>query len=397
MLDFQNDRDATLKLIDWFQIDRVRQARVLVVGAGAIGNEVLKNLALLGVGHVYVFDMDTIEMSNLSRSVLYRPEDRGQSKAMTAARAVTSLNPVVNAFWHHGDIRTGLGEGFIRTMDAVIGCLDNRDARFWLNRLCRRAGRPWIDAAIDTLDGFVRVYPASKGPCYECKFTERTYAELSIRQPCNAVADAFADEGRVATTPTIASIVAGVQVQEALKLLNPGRWKGRNLVGRQFRFEGSDANATVIALTERPDCPAHVEIDETEIVDLDEMTADHSAGQLLDVARRVLGDDTTLSLFDEVALTRTCAGCRNELSLFRALNRVSKQELVCASCGRETAWQSDIDLTHVVTRSSPRSLLDARLIDLGVPRFGFVAALGPGGAGRVLTLAGDRLRVAQPA
>ena len=80
-LDFQNDRDATLKLIDWFNISRIQSAKVLVVGAGAIGNEVLKNLALLGIGNIFIFDRDTIEMSNLSRSILYRASDSGRPKA----------------------------------------------------------------------------------------------------------------------------------------------------------------------------------------------------------------------------------------------------------------------------------------------------------------------------
>src|SRR5678815_19513 len=95
LIDFRNDRDATLKLIDWFDIERVRSAKVLVIGAGAIGNEVLKNLALLGIGHIFIFDRDTIEMSNLSRSVLYRAADSGKDKAETAAKAVCALNPNV--------------------------------------------------------------------------------------------------------------------------------------------------------------------------------------------------------------------------------------------------------------------------------------------------------------
>ena len=78
LLDFRTDRDASLKLIDWFDIERVRSARILVIGAGAIGNEVLKNLALLGIGHVFIYDKDTIDMSNLSRSVLFRASDAGR-------------------------------------------------------------------------------------------------------------------------------------------------------------------------------------------------------------------------------------------------------------------------------------------------------------------------------
>src|ERR1700754_5222888 len=136
MPDFQNDRDATLKLIDWFKIERIRAAKILVIGAGAIGNEVLKNLALLSVGHIVVFDRDTIEMSNLSRSVLYRASDNGHSKAETAARALRELNPSVKTRALVGDIQFDLGLGLLRHVNVVIGCLDNRVARYFTNRMC---------------------------------------------------------------------------------------------------------------------------------------------------------------------------------------------------------------------------------------------------------------------
>src|SRR6476619_2229309 len=104
LIDFKNDRDATLKLIDWFDVDRVHSAKIMVIGAGAIGNEVLKNLALLGIGHIFIVDRDTIEMSNLSRSVLYRAADSGKDKTSTAARAVAELNPNVKTTYLKGDV-----------------------------------------------------------------------------------------------------------------------------------------------------------------------------------------------------------------------------------------------------------------------------------------------------
>src|SRR6478672_1462126 len=91
-----SDRYARLRLIGWWDQDRLRAAKVIVVGAGAIGNEVLKNLALLGIGHIWVIDFDRIENSNLARSVLFRAEDCGKSKASSAAEAMRSINPDVH-------------------------------------------------------------------------------------------------------------------------------------------------------------------------------------------------------------------------------------------------------------------------------------------------------------
>jgi DNA-binding transcriptional regulator YhcF (GntR family) len=87
----KTDRQGTFELISWWEREKVAKARVLVVGAGALGNEVVKNLALMGVGNVFILDFDTIEMANLSRSVLYRESDTGRRKAEVAAAFSTCM------------------------------------------------------------------------------------------------------------------------------------------------------------------------------------------------------------------------------------------------------------------------------------------------------------------
>src|SRR5262252_8460788 len=89
------DRYGRLRLISWWRQERLAAARVLVVGAGALGNEVLKNLALVGAGSIHMIDLDTVEPSNLSRSVLFRPEDGGQPKAVVAARRAREITPEI--------------------------------------------------------------------------------------------------------------------------------------------------------------------------------------------------------------------------------------------------------------------------------------------------------------
>jgi adenylyltransferase/sulfurtransferase len=89
------DRYSRLRLIHWWDQEKLRAASVMVVGAGAIGNEVLKNLALIGVGNIWVVDCDDIEDSNLTRSILFRRDDCGQSKAVAAGRALKDINPDV--------------------------------------------------------------------------------------------------------------------------------------------------------------------------------------------------------------------------------------------------------------------------------------------------------------
>ena len=88
-------RYDTLNLISWWQQEKVSKAKVMVVGAGALGNEILKNLALVGIGHILIIDFDIIEAANLTRSVLFRAEDIGKLKAEVAAQRLKELNPDV--------------------------------------------------------------------------------------------------------------------------------------------------------------------------------------------------------------------------------------------------------------------------------------------------------------
>lgn len=163
-----DDRYSRLRLIAWWDQDRLAQSTVMVVGAGALGNEVLKNLALLGIGHITLIDFDEIEASNLTRSVLFRARDRGRRKVDAAADAVRDINPDVHVETIHGNIITDVGLGYFADADVVIGCLDNREARLWVNRSCWKVTTPWIDGGIQEINGVAKTFVPPDGPCYEC-------------------------------------------------------------------------------------------------------------------------------------------------------------------------------------------------------------------------------------
>jgi len=167
----RTDRLGTFNLISWWEREKVEKARVLVVGAGALGNEVVKNLALMGIGYIYFIDFDTVELANLSRSVLFRESDSGREKAEVAAARVKDLNPGVHVQYLHGDVTTQIGLGVFRRMDVVIGCLDNSEARLAVNRFCYWMNKPWVDGAIQELLGLVRVFVPGWGACFECSLT----------------------------------------------------------------------------------------------------------------------------------------------------------------------------------------------------------------------------------
>jgi molybdopterin/thiamine biosynthesis adenylyltransferase/DNA-binding transcriptional regulator YhcF (GntR family) len=215
----QKDRLGTFDFISWWEREKVQEAKVLVVGAGALGNEVIKNLALMGVGHIFIIDFDNIEAANLSRSVLFRETDNRRSKAEVVAARAKAINPQIHVQYLNADVTTGLGLGIIRRMDAIIGCLDNREARLAVNRFCYWMDKPWVDGAIQELLGLMRVFVPGQGACYECTLTEQALRDLSLRYSCQLLARQNVLLGKVPTTPTIASIIGGMQSQEALILM----------------------------------------------------------------------------------------------------------------------------------------------------------------------------------
>lgn len=388
LIDFATDRFGSLKLIDWFDLESVKKAKILVIGAGAIGNEVLKNLALLGIGNVFIYDRDTIEMSNLTRSVLFRAEDCERLKAEVAAEAIKKINPDVNAVWRNGDIRFDLGLGLIRRMDAVIGCLDNRGARLKINTDCFRIGRPWVDAGIGQLNGQIRVFSHETGACYECSFTEDDYVQVGM--PCNRLASIYAAEGKIPTTPTIASIVAGVQVQETLKLLDYKRWEGRTLVSHEMIFNGTIGDCQRVELVRREDCLAHDTISDDEIVELSQASVKKTTfDALLKMVEKKLGEGATLELNFDIALTADCSYCDEKTSVLTPVGLYFQEHLECEKCGNERS----LDVFHTINRKQTKvfeQIKDLTLAELNTPAFDILNGWGKDGKGLAFELTGDK-------
>ena len=201
----------------------VSAAHVMVVGCGALGNEVLKNLVLMGVTHIVVVDFDIVEMGNLTRCVLFRKSDaeKKRLKVDVVAERVHDMNPNVDVKTICGDIAYDVGLGLIRQMDVVIGCVDSRWARFCINRLCMRAGIPWVDGGIDGLEGTVRVFAPGKN-CYACNLGPEGLKDLARRMPCSGIIQRQEQVGSAPTTSIIASIIGAIEVQEGLKIIISG-------------------------------------------------------------------------------------------------------------------------------------------------------------------------------
>ena len=353
-----NDRFSRFRLIGWWDQEKLRSARVLVIGAGALGNEILKNLALLGFANIVVVDLDSIEASNLSRSILYRASDVGRHKADVAADAYRNIFPEAHVHSITADVVHGLGLGLFAWADVVLAGLDNREARLWINRACWKMNKPWIDGAIEGINGVARLFMPGQPPCYECTLGETDWAILNKRMSCNLLALESDTEGKVATTPTISSIIGGLQVQEAVKLLHGLPV----LAGKGFIFEGLNHTSYKVEYTENADCMSHYTF--SEVMRLNEASHDLTLAQLLARARRELGSQEAILEFSRDVIHKlVCPGCGEEEELFAAVGTVPYAQGKCSRDGQMRA---------VVTAhgySGTETFGDRTLDQLGLPLF----------------------------
>lgn len=248
--------------MSWFNRTQVEQATVMVVGCGALGNEVLKNLALFGIGRIVVVDFDTVEPHNLTRSVLFTMDDalQGRKKVDVVAQRIRALNPAVEVVTLDADITWQVGLGWFLEADVVIGCLDNRWARYALNRLAMRANVPWIDGGIEGLEGVAKVFIPGKN-CYACTMDPSAANELRQRVSCANRLHRDQATNHITTTPIVASIIGAVQVQEALKLIHADKIASGDLTslcGKMFYYEGEHLTSRLVAHQGWDDsCPVH--------------------------------------------------------------------------------------------------------------------------------------------
>jgi len=369
------DRYGRLRLISWWRQERLRAARVLVVGAGALGNEIVKNLALVGVGLILVIDLDDVEASNLSRSVLFRASDAGRPKAEVAAERAAELNPEVAIRGIKGDVITDVGLGVFASMDVVIGGLDNREARLWVNRQCWKVGTPWVDAGIQEIQGVVRVFVPPDSACYECGMTNRDYQLLNLRYSCPLLRREDLLEGKVPTAPTIASMMAAFEVQEALKLIHGLEVQA----GCLHVFNGIANSFYTTRLTRREDCLSHESYPEPTRTGLSHRSP---ANTLLERARAELEGPRVLALDRDLVLAIEWPQSGKRVEVLRPRSHVRQAELADPETGA-------VGLPMLADSVPEGSELAGRaLADLGIPPYDIVRVQGPG-ASAFFLLDGD--------
>ena len=322
------DRFSRFRLNPWWDQKKLQSARVLVIGAGALGNEILKNLVLLGFERIVIVDLDKIEESNLSRSILYRSSDVGSYKAEAAARSVLALAPNVKVKPLVANVVQDCGLGIFAWSDVIIAGLDNREARLWINRCAWKMNRPWIDGAIEGINGVAKVFVAGAAPCYECTLGETDWKLLEQRMSCNLLLREANTEGKVATTPTISSVIAGIEVQEAVKLLHGMP----TLAGSGFVFEGLNHTSYKVEYTANPDCMSHFTYESVT-----ELARKSSEWTLEDLRRRGVEDldapDVVVEFTRDIVRELECPACGTKEEVFAPVGSIKYEQGRCPRDG----------------------------------------------------------------
>jgi adenylyltransferase/sulfurtransferase len=375
LVEVRESRYHRQALIEWWDQARVRAAHVLLIGAGALGNEIAKLLALLGCGATVIFDRDRIERSNLSRAIMFRETDEGSAKAEVMARRMHELNPDVRAHAVVGNALTGAGLGLFAWADVVIGAVDNREARVFINAACARLRKVWIDGAIEGFAGVVRAFAPWRGACYECTMNRTDRKLLAERRSCAMLARDVVARGHVPTTAVAASIIGAMQVQEAIKVLHAQP----TLEGCGLHIEGLFGEVSRVRYPRRDECPGHDALD--AVVPLGLRSDEVTLGELLERAERELGAGAVLELSRDVITRLSCPACGQSALGGVALGGLREAEAACPACRTHRI----VEVASSIGRPTPgfdgaaeveaaRALLRRTPAELGLPPFDVIVA-----------------------
>ena len=223
-------------LLDGWDIEaqeRLKQANVLIIGAGGIGCTSAELLARAGVGKITIVDADTIEVSNLQRQIAFCPNDVGQYKAEVLAKHLRAINPHIQVIYQNVRFDENNADELVQHQDVVLDGCDNFSTRYLVNAVCKKYQVPLISASAIAFEGQLFMVE-SDSACYECLFPKEQQSNEGLR---------CAESGVLATTPVI---MASLQAHHTLLFLGLGStplkqkllvWNGLNLTQRILNFE----------------------------------------------------------------------------------------------------------------------------------------------------------------
>jgi molybdopterin-synthase adenylyltransferase len=256
-------RQVMLEEIGFEGMEKIRSAKVCIVGAGGIGNPVATQLVAMGVGKVRIVDRDVIEVTNLHRQHLYTDDDIGRVKVEVAAERLRKLNPAVEVEPVPTSVTKFTAESIVKGFDVIIDALDSIDARYALNDACLRLNIPLIYAGAIGVTGTVCTILPNKSACVKCRFPELKEDEMP----------ACSTEG---VHPSILYLVAGVEVSEAVKII---MGKEPDLVNTIFLMDLGNLTFDKFKIKRAEECPACGSVREEDKVAASELIVEELCGR----------------------------------------------------------------------------------------------------------------------
>ncbi len=219
---------------------RLKNAKVLCVGAGGLGSPALLYLAAAGVGTLGVIDFDVVDESNLQRQIIHGQSDVGRPKALSARDSIKEVNPYVDVVVHQEALTNDNVMEIFSGYDLIVDGTDNFATRYMVNDACVLLGKPYVWGSIYRFDGQASVFWAEYGPCYRCLYPE---------PPPPGMVPSCAEGGVLGV---LCASIGSIQVNEAIKLLIG---IGEPLVGRLMVYDALEMSYRSLNIKKDPDCP----------------------------------------------------------------------------------------------------------------------------------------------
>jgi adenylyltransferase/sulfurtransferase len=252
---------------------RLKNAKVLTVGAGGLGSPTLMYLAAAGVGTLGVIDYDTVDESNLQRQIIHGQSDIGRSKAESARDAIHEINPLIDVRLHQERLDSSNVMSIFAGYDLIVDGTDNFATRYLVNDACVLLGKPYVWGSIYRFDGQASVFWAEYGPCYRCLYPE---------PPPPGMVPSCAEGGVLGV---LCASIGSIQTTEAIKLL---AGIGDPLVGRLMIYDALEMTYRTVNVRKDPECPLCGKNPTiTELIDYDAF-----CGVISDEAQQAAADST---------------------------------------------------------------------------------------------------------
>jgi molybdopterin/thiamine biosynthesis adenylyltransferase/rhodanese-related sulfurtransferase len=219
---------------------RLKNAKVLCVGAGGLGSPALLYLAAAGVGTLGVIDFDVVEESNLQRQVIHGQSDIGRPKAQSAADQIAEVNPHVRVVLHQVRLDSDNAMEIFAQYDLIVDGTDNFATRYLVNDACVLLGKPYVWGSIYRFDGQASVFWAEHGPCYRCLYPE---------PPPPGMVPSCAEGGVLGV---LCASIGSIQVNEAIKVITG---IGEPLAGRLMIYDALEMSYRSVTVRKDPECP----------------------------------------------------------------------------------------------------------------------------------------------